>query len=52
MLIGGAPIVYGTIHGMTRRHFASDIVATLAIIASIVMNDAFPGLIIVLMQSG
>lgn len=52
LLIGGAPIVYGTIRGMLRRHFASDIVATLAIIASIVMNDAFPGLIIVLMQSG
>ena len=52
LLIGGTPIVYGTIRGMTRRHFASDIVATLAIIVSIVMNDAFPGLIIVLMQSG
>ena len=52
LLVGGAPIVWQTIRGMMSRHFASDIVAMLAIIVSIALNDAFPGVIIVLMQSG
>ncbi len=37
---------------MLHRRFASDIVALLAIVAAILMNNAFPGLVIVLMQSG
>jgi P-type E1-E2 ATPase len=35
-----------------HKHFVADIVAMLAIIVSIILNDAFPGVIIVLMQSG
>jgi heavy metal translocating P-type ATPase len=52
LVVGGAPIIWQTIRGMFHRHFASDIVALLAIVAAILMNNAFPGLIIVLMQSG
>ena len=52
LLVGGGPVVYQTFHEMLHRHFASDIVAMMAIIASIILSDAFPGVIIVLMQSG
>lgn len=52
LVIGGIPIVWQTIREMLHKHFVSDIVAMLAIIASIILNDAFPGVIIVLMQSG
>ncbi len=52
LIIGGAPVVWETARGITRRQFASDIVATMAIIAAIALNDAFPGVVIVLMQTG
>ena len=52
LIIGGAPVVWETARGITRRQFASDIVATMAIIAAMVLNDAFPGVVIVLMQTG
>lgn len=52
LLVGGGPVVYQTFREMLHKHFASDIVAMMAIIASIILNDAFPGVIIVLMQSG
>jgi heavy metal translocating P-type ATPase len=52
LVVGGAPIIWQTIRGMLHRHFASDIVALLAIVAAILLNNAFPGLVIVLMQSG
>jgi heavy metal translocating P-type ATPase len=52
LVVGGAPIIWQTVRGMLHRHFASDIVALLAIVTAILLNDAFPGLVIVLMQSG
>lgn len=52
LVIGGAPIIWYTVRDMLHRRFASDIVALLAIVAAILMNNAFPGLVIVLMQSG
>ena len=52
LLVGGGPVVYQTFREILHKHFASDIVAMMAIIASIILNDAFPGVIIVLMQSG
>src|SRR5579864_5630355 len=52
LIAGGAPIIWQIIRDMLHRHFASDIVALLAIVAAILMNNAFPGLVIVLMQSG
>jgi len=52
LVIGGIPIVWDTIKGMLHRKFAADIIAMLAILVSIITNDPFPGVIIVLMQSG
>ena len=52
LIIGGAPIVWDTIRGMLRGHFASDIVAMLAILTAILANEALPGVVIVIMQSG
>ena len=37
---------------MLRGHFASDIVAMLAILTAILANEALPGVVIVIMQSG
>ncbi|HSA74538.1 MAG TPA: heavy metal translocating P-type ATPase [Nitrososphaeraceae archaeon] len=52
LVIGGAPIVVETIKVMLHGRFASDIVAMLAISTAIITNEAFPGVIIVIMQSG
>lgn len=52
LIIGGIPIIFETIKGLLHGRFASDIVATLAIITAITTNEAFPGVIIVIMQSG
>jgi heavy metal translocating P-type ATPase len=49
---GGIPVVGQTVREILHKHFVADIVAMLAIIVSIILNDAFPGVIIVLMQSG
>ena len=52
LVIGGIPVVYSTVRGMLRGQFAADIVAMLAIVSALALNDAFPGVIIVLMQTG
>ena len=52
LVIGGAPIVWQTLKGMFQGRFASDIVAMLAIITAILMEQAFAGAVVVLMQSG
>ncbi len=52
LLVGGAPVVAKTIRGMLRGRFAADIVAMLAIVTAILTDEAFAGVIIVLMQTG
>ncbi|SMH70730.1 Cation transport ATPase [Candidatus Nitrosotalea okcheonensis] len=52
LILGGIPVVWQTMHEILHKHFVADIVAMLAIIVSIILNDSFPGMIIVLMQSG
>lgn len=52
LIIGGIPIVWQTLKGMLKGQFASDIVAMLAIITAIIMDQAFAGAVVVLMQSG
>lgn len=52
LLIGGLPIIYKTTRGMLKGQFASDIVASLAIVTAILMDQAFAGAVVVLMQSG
>ncbi|MDH2899393.1 MAG: heavy metal translocating P-type ATPase [archaeon] len=52
LIVGGAPIVWNTLRGMLRKQFAADVVAMLAIIAAVLMDQAFAGVVVVLMQSG
>jgi heavy metal translocating P-type ATPase len=52
LVIGGAPLVWRTLRGMLRGQFASDVVAMLAIVGALVMDEPFAGVIVVLMQSG
>ncbi len=52
LVLGGAPLVWSTLRGMLRGHFASDVVAMLAIVGAVLMDEPFAGVIIVLMQSG
>lgn len=52
LVIGGIPIVYQTFVGMLKGQFVSDIIAMLAIITAIAMDQAFAGAVVVLMQSG
>ncbi len=52
LIVGGSPVVYNTLRGMLRKEFAADIVAMLAIITAILTDEAFAGVIIVLMQTG
>jgi hypothetical protein len=43
LIVGGTPIILDTIRGILTKKFASDIVAMMAIIAAILLNDALPG---------
>src|SRR3989344_262670 len=52
LVLGGLPIVSSTVRGMFKGEFASDIVAMLAIITAVLLNEAFAGAVVVLMQSG
>jgi len=52
LVIGGGPVVWETLVGMFHGKFASDIVAMLAIITAVIMDQAFAGAVVVLMQSG
>lgn len=52
LLVGGVPLSYKTIRNLLRGKFSVDVVAMMAIIAALVMDQAFAGSIIVLMQSG
>ena len=50
--VGGAPLVWHTLRGLLKGQFAADVVAMLAIVAALVMDEPFAGVIVVLMQSG
>lgn len=52
LVLGGLPIAYITFVGMIKGEFASDVVAMLAIVTAILMQQAFAGAVVVLMQSG
>ncbi|MFN0097543.1 MAG: heavy metal translocating P-type ATPase [Gemmatimonadaceae bacterium] len=52
LIVLGAPVVWRTVRGMLRSEFAADVVAMLAIVAAIVLQQPFAGLVIVLMQTG
>ncbi len=52
LVLLGAPVVWRTLTGAMRGQFAADLVASLAIVAAVILNDPLPGLIVVLMQTG
>lgn len=51
LVVGGLPLVYQTVRRIFRGEFASDIIAMLAIVGALALDQAFAGVIIVLMQS-
>jgi heavy metal translocating P-type ATPase len=52
LIVAGAPLVWRTIRGMVRGRFATDVVASLAIVTAVVLREPIAGLVIVLMQAG
>lgn len=48
----GLPVVWQTFRGVLSGRFAADLVATLAIVGSLVLGEPLAGLIVVLMQTG
>ena len=52
LAVTGTVVVWRTLRGALNGHFAADVVATLAIVASVFLGQPFVGLIIVLMQTG
>lgn len=52
LVLTGAPIVWRTAKSAAHGHFATDIVATLAIVAAVLLRQPVAGLVIVLMQTG
>jgi heavy metal translocating P-type ATPase len=51
LIAGGTPLVYKTLRNVFSGHFATDIIAMLAIVVAVVMHQEFAGAVIVLMQS-
>ena len=52
LVISSLPILWKTIRGMLRGQFAADLVAALAVVSSLLLDQPLVGLVIVLMQSG
>jgi heavy metal translocating P-type ATPase len=52
LVIAGAPIVWRTVRDALRGRFATDIVATLAIVTAVILRQPVAGLVIVVMRSG
>jgi len=52
LLLTGAPVVWGTMRGMLRGQFAADIVASMAIVGAVLLQEPLAGLVVVIMQTG
>ncbi|MDB4907423.1 MAG: hypothetical protein JWO05_2207 [Gemmatimonadetes bacterium] len=50
--IAGAPLVWRTVKGALEGHFATDVVATLSILAALALAQPLVALVVVLMQAG
>jgi len=48
----GIPLLLRTVRGVLRGRFNADLVASLAILTAMILNQPFAGLVIVLMQTG
>jgi heavy metal translocating P-type ATPase len=52
LIVSGLPVVWRTVNQATHGHFATDLVATLAILTAVLLGQPVAGLVIVLMQTG
>jgi len=52
LVVTGAPVVWRTLRRFASGHFATDLVATLAVTTSVILLEPLAGLVIVLMQTG
>jgi heavy metal translocating P-type ATPase len=52
LIVTGAPVVWRTLRRVAAGHFATDVVAMLAIVAAVLLREPLAGLIVVLMQTG
>lgn len=52
LLITGTPVAYRTFRGVLRGEFAADVVAMLAIVGAMLLQQPLAGLVVVLMQTG
>ncbi|WP_337172650.1 heavy metal translocating P-type ATPase [Gemmatimonas aurantiaca] len=52
LLVTGAPVAWRTLRGMLRGNFAADVVAMLAIVGAVLLQEPLAGLVVVLMQTG
>jgi heavy metal translocating P-type ATPase len=52
LTLTGAPVVWRTLRRVATGHFATDVVATLAIVTALLLREPLAGLIVVLMQTG
>ncbi|MGA9838373.1 MAG: heavy metal translocating P-type ATPase [Gemmatimonadaceae bacterium] len=52
LVVVGAPVVWRTVRGALSGHFATDVVAMLAIVGAVAIGQPLAGLVIVLMQTG
>ncbi len=52
LIVSGAPLVWRTMRQLVHGHFATDVVAMLAILVAVLVGQHVAGLVIVLMQSG
>jgi heavy metal translocating P-type ATPase len=52
LLLTGIPVAWKTLAGLLRGQFAADVVAMLAIVGSILLEQPLAGLVVVLMQTG
>jgi heavy metal translocating P-type ATPase len=52
LALTGLPVVWRTLRGVASGRFAADLVAMLAIVTALLLNQPLAGLIVVLMQTG
>jgi cation transport ATPase len=52
LCVTGLPVVWRTVRGILTGRFAADLVAMLAIITAVLLDQPLPGLVVVLMQTG
>ena len=52
LVISGTPLIWRTVHEALRGHFATDVVATLAVVTAVIQQQPLAGLVVTLMQTG